>query len=340
MKIKKILAVILCAVMLISATGCGAAEDTGTAEAADDKETEAIATTTAAEAETTATTLAETTVLTTTAETEPPVTEPTTTASITTADNSNDTRSTKQKLDDIIAANPDVEIGYALYNADTNEYLFHFNDEMEINVSGEVSIYWLYLILERDDLDSDFVIGPFIDTLDDGAYVKITYEDSYVYDSYIGGAVELKAEDLINYYFYDGDEAAKWSLERNSPLTYGGAVVVADNRVEIMERDSLKKSSIPEYLAKWININKFLNEDSEDSEFLRDLLANTDRDSFFYEGTGIVSVHAGDQINTEYYDTGVVTVNDVDYIYVIYTKNADSADIVRDISRYFYDEVK
>jgi hypothetical protein len=322
---KKLISIFLTtAISLCLFTACGQTEPEITETAPET----AIVTTTTATPETALTTIAETTILTTTAETTPPETEPTTTASITTADNSSDTRSTEQKLDDIIAANPGVEIGYALYNADTNKYLFHYNDEMEIDVSCEVPVYWLYLILEDNNLETEFPI-----------YLEEKYDDSYFYELYDEGEIWFKIGDVINYYFNDSDEAAKAALKRVLPIVYGDSIDVGSIRIRIMENDSLEKSSISKYVAKWININSFLKEDSEEAEFFGESLTNNDRDSFFYEGTGVLTVHAGDMINSDCYDTGIINVGGTDYIFVIYTRNAGSADIVREISRYFYDDL-
>jgi hypothetical protein len=326
MRTEKILhrAIAVLSFMIIMLAGCGQTEEAITTTAAET----AIVTTTTAAPEITVTTLAETTILTTTAETTPPETEPTTTASITTADNSSDTRSTEQKLSDIITANPNVEIGYALYNADSNKYLYHYNDEMEIDVSGEVPVYWLYRVLNRNELESE--ISPY--------FGKDVYEDSYVYNSYESGEISwFSVKDLIDYYFNEGDEGAKITLEIKMPMTYNEFVEVSGNVVEVEKKDSIDKSTVTQYVAKWISLNKFFNSNSEEAKFLKELFTNNDRDSFFYEGTGVLTVHAGDKIGSDCYDTGIINVGGTDYIFVIYTRNAESADIVREISRYFYD---
>jgi hypothetical protein len=301
-------------------------------------------TTTAETTTTTVTTTAQTTALTTTAETEPPETEPTTTASITTADNSSDTRSTQQKLDDIIVANPDVLIGYALYNADTNKYLYHYNDDMEINMSGEIPTYWLYLLMKKSKTEPK--VSPY--------FGKEVYENSYVYNLfYKDGQMWFRLDDLINYYFYDGDLGAKAALETKIPLGYGKSIKVNGENIYVNSEKDTKNPTITENIAKWLFVNEFLNENSEESDFLKNLLSNNDRDSFFYEGTGVLVPHAGDEIEdlyyddetvkttkvTQFYDTGIIEADGTDYIFVIYTQNTDSADIVRDISRYFYEEV-
>jgi hypothetical protein len=324
---KKLISIFLtAAICLCLFTACGQTEPEITETAPET----AIVTTTTASPEVAVTTPTETTILTTTTETTPPETEPTTTASITTADNSSDTRSTQQKLDDIIAANPDVEIGYALYNPNTNKYLYHYNDEMEIDVSGEVPVYWLYMVLEQNVLESE--VRAYLEEKDE-------YSNSYIYELYMQEVYQFKVIDLINYYYYDEDLAAKRTLERREPLTYGAGINIEDVRVHIRENDSLDKSSILEYLAKWVNMSDFLNVDSEEAQFFSELLTNNDRDSFFYEGTGVLVPHVGDEIDGQFYDTGVIKADGVDYIYVIYTKNTESADIVREISRYFYDDL-
>jgi hypothetical protein len=317
--IKKVLS---CVMFVVILSACG---NTDVADVV----TEEFATTTQQTEITTTTTTAETTIQTTTAETEPPETEPTTTASITTADNSSDTRTTQQKLDDVIAANPDVEIGYALYNADTNQYLYHYNDEMEIDVSGEVPIYWLYRILDRNELEEKVLAN----------FEVTTYENSYIVELYLQEEWWFKVVDLINYYFYEQDAGAKATLERRVPLGYSNYIDVNGETIRITEKDGTERSSITQYIAKWLFVNEFLSENSEESEFLKELLTNSDRDSYFYEGTGIMPVHVGDEINSQCYDTGVVTANGTDYIYVIYTKDASSQDIVKDISRILYESI-
>jgi hypothetical protein len=329
MRTKKILhrAIAVIAAVIMVLAGCGQTEETVTETAA---ETAIETTTTAATLETTLTTIAETTILTTTAETTPPETEPTTTASITTADNSSDTRSTEQKLSDIIAANPDVEIGYALYNPDTNKYLFHYNEEMEIDVSGEIPVYWLYVTLSYDGLETK--ISP--------RFGKDVLENSYVYDSYKSGEVSrFSVKDLIDYYFNEGDEGAKRTLEIKSPLVFRRTTEVNGNVVWIDTENCVDESTVTQYIAKWIDVNDFFMNNSEESEYLKELLTNNNRDSFFYEGTGVLTVHAGDKIGSDCYDTGIIEVGGTDYIFVIYTRNAGSADIVREISRYFYDDL-
>jgi hypothetical protein len=329
MRTEKILhrAIAVLSAMIIVLAGCGQTEEAITETA---PETAIVTTTTTAAPETTLTTIEETTILTTTAETTPPETEPTTTASITTSDNSSDTRSTEQKLSDIIADNPDVEIGYALYNPDANKYLFHYNEEMEIDVSGEVPAYWLYRVLNRNELES--MLFP--------RFGKDVYEDSYVYNSYKSGeAIGFSVKDLIDYYFNEGDEGAKITLEIKMPITYSELVEVSGNVVEVGKKDSIDKSTVTQYIAKWISLNKFFNSNSEEAKFLKEMFTNNDRDSFFYEGTGILTVHAGDMINSDCYDTGIINAGGTDYIFVIYTRNAGSADIVREISRYFYDDL-
>jgi hypothetical protein len=327
---KKLISIFLTAVITLSLlTACQNAEpeitETVTTVATERNLTE----TTTSEATTVATeeTTPEQTEVTTTV---PPETEATTTASVTTADNSSDTRTTQQKLDDVIAANSNVEIGYALYNADTNKYLYHYNDEMEIDVSGEVLIHWLYMILEDNSLESK--IFP--------RFGKDVYENSYVYNSYKSGeAIGFSVKDLIDYYFNERDEGAKRTLEIELPIGYSQLVEVNGDVVRVGKKDSIDKSTVTQYIAKWIDVNEFFKKNSEESEFLRELLTNNDRDSFFYEGTGVLTVHAGDIINSDCYDTGIIEVGGTDYIFVIYTKNAESADIVREISRYFYDDL-
>jgi hypothetical protein len=278
-----------------------------------------------------------TTEVTTAVTTAPPRTEVTTTAPktapavvpVTTADNSNDTRSTQQKLDDIIAANPNVEIGYALYNADTSKYLYHYNDELQIDVSGEVPIYWLYRLLDREGAETRVPVN----------FREETYENSYIFKLSEEGQMRFEIGDLINYYFYDQDAGAKAGLEMQVPLVYEKDISVNGNVMWITEKDGTEKSSITQYIAKWVAVNDFVMGSSGDSKFLKNLLRNSDRNSYFYKGTGVLTVHAGDKIGKDYYDTGLLTVNGVDYIYVIYTKNTNSSDIVEDISRYYYDDL-
>jgi hypothetical protein len=355
MRTKKILhrAIAVLSAVIIVLAGCGQTEEAITETAPET----AIVTTTTAVPETSLITIAETTIITTTAETIVTETEAATEAEtqktteakteattiatttspkttpavvpVTTADNSGDTRSTQQKLDDIIAANPNVEIGYALYNTDTDKYLFHYNDEMEIDVSGEVPIYWLYLLLESNEVEKEVMAN----------FRKQSYDNSYVFDAYSDGEYWFKIGDLINYYFYDQDLGSKATLEREIPLVYGKNININGNIVWIREKDGTEKSSITEYIAKWIAVNEFVNENSDESKFFNKLLKNSDRDSFFYEGTGVLTVHAGDKIGSDCYDTGIINVGGTDYIFVIYTRNAGSADIVREISRFFYDDL-
>jgi hypothetical protein len=353
MRTEKILhrAIAVLSAVIIMLAGCGQTEEAITETAAET----AIVTTTAAP-ETSLTTIEETTILTTTTEitaettvseteaetqnTTEAETEATTLATttaqkttpavpVTTADNSGDTRSTEQKLSDIIAANPNVEIGYALYNADTDKYLFHYNDEMEIDVSGEVPVYWLYITLDNNGLGAELRAG----------LAGKTYENSYVFNLYQEGQRFFIIDDLINYYFYDQDLGAKAALERQQPLRYSGGIKVNENVVWIDEIDGSEKSSITKYVANWVAVKEHMDENSEETKFLNKLLKNSDRDSFFYEGTGVLTVHAGDKIGSDCYDTGIINVVGTDYIFVIYTRNAGSADIVREISRYFYDDL-
>jgi hypothetical protein len=350
---KKLISIFLAtAISLCLFTACGQTEETVTETAPET----AIVTTTTGATETALTTIAETTILTITAETiateieiesetetqntteaetEASIlattTEPKTTPAvpITTAYNTGDTRSTEQKLDDIIAANPNVEIGYALYNTDTEKYLFHYNDEMEIDVSGEVPIYWLYRLLDREGAETKTAV----------AFGKEVYDNSYVYTLTEEGQFWFKLSDLVNYYFYDSDAGAKGALEILLPIIYRKTIKVNNESIVITEKDSVEKSSIPQYIAKWVAVNEFVNENSDESKYFNKLLKNSDRDSFFYEGTGVLTVHAGDKIGSDCYDTGIINVGGTDYIFVIYTRNAGSADIVREISRYFYDDL-
>jgi hypothetical protein len=332
MRTEKILhrAIAVLSAVIMVLTGCGQTEETVTETA---PETAIVTTTTAAQ-ETTLTTLAETTILTTTAETTPPETEPTTTASITTADNSSDTRSTEKKLSDIIAANPNVEIGYALFNTDTNKYLFHYNEEMEIDPSGEIPPYYLYIVLDQEGLKAERVI----------VLRGNSYEPTDIYLKYEEGQLFFTVGELVESYFYNNDSAAREGLLMQKPFVYENIVKELDPSIRIENRHGTEKCNVTQFLAQWIVINKWLVDDKNEADvdnidYLKKLLSNTNRNSYFYEGTGIQAVHSGNKNGSQYYDTGVVTVNSVDYIYVIYTKNAKSADIVREISLYFYDDL-
>jgi hypothetical protein len=355
MRTEKILhrAIAVMAAVIMVLAGCGQTEEAITTTAAE----AAIITTTTAAPEVALTTIVEATILTTTAETIATETEaeteietqntteaeteattiatttsPKTTPAVvpvTTADNSGDTRSTEQKLSDIIAANPNVEIGYALYNADTEKYLFHYNDELEIDVSGEVPIYWLYRLLDRNEVEKEVMAN----------FRKQTYDNSYVFDAYSDGEYWFKIGDLLNYYFFNQDAGAKATLEREIPLIYDKDIKLSGNVIWITQKDGTEKSSITKYVAKWVAVNEFVNENSDESKYFNKLLTNSDRDSFFYEGTGVLTVHAGDKIGSDCYDTGIINVGSTDYIFVIYTRNAGSADIVREISRCFYDDL-
>ncbi|MDR0992083.1 MAG: hypothetical protein LBL87_04180 [Ruminococcus sp.] len=339
---KKLISTLLATVISLSLfSACEKAEPT----IAETIPETAIVTTTTVAPETTATTLAETTILTTTAETTiltttaattietaPPETEPTTTASITTADNSSDTRTTQQKLDNIIAANPDVEIGYALYNADTNEYLFHFNDEMTADLSKDPNMYWIFRILDQNELYSENRFH---------SRAHVSEGNSPLYDLYKNGQKRFTIHDYIYYFFYYSDMDAREMLSILEPITYSRTVTVGGKTILVKSRHS-SISSVTQGLAQWADMYEFISTGSDEGKFLKELLSGTDNKAYFYEGTGVSALHFGDNSNetSEIYDTGLFNANGNDYIFVIYTRNADSADIVRDISRYFYDEVK
>jgi hypothetical protein len=85
-----------------------------------------------------------------------------------------------------------------------------------------------------------------------------------------------------------------------------------------------------------------LNSNTEEANFFKELLFNTDNNSYFYEGTGIVTIHSGGISETgDCYDTGIVTISGTDYMYVIYAKKTTETreDILKDISAIFYDDI-
>jgi hypothetical protein len=276
--------------------------------------------------ETTTTKTLETEATTTVPETEA------TTASVTTADNSSDTRSTQQKLDDIIAANPDVEIGYALveadYNRDYYNALFSFKPDSKIPYTDiedfDIIIDSLrFGIVDRQEVFMDeHHIGP-EDTVNLDSEMCRLYREE--------GKWDFRFKEVVNY-LLQGDTEAKALLKELYSYTKG------DN--ETIESFYKMWGRVSADIDAWHEMEY----KKENAPYLIELLSNTDRNAFFYEGTGVVVAHWGNT-NTDtgtVLDSGLITINDKDYVFVILTRSEWGhlrTDLVSDISRILYESI-
>jgi hypothetical protein len=335
---KTILSVILC-ILTLSACGGAATVSTDTTTAASVTE----ATTTTTESTTTTTEAATTVTVSKTEETtttNPTETEPTTTASITTADNSSDTRTTQQKLNDLIAANPDVEIGYAFINADTQEKLFLYNMNMEVDVSGFPEPYWISKAIDEETSINNY-LGYLNDPVEDNNSIIYTlHEEEGVWD--------FPFDDVVRYYVLDGDVNARKILmlwHNDEGLNYPTGLTAKEYGIKFLVAKSVFNSStVIEKLAQWKDnyerLVRWETADTEKIDLFTELFSNIDNFSYFYEGTGKQVIHSGGSSDDsgECWDTGLVSVDGSDYIFVIYVKAAKTReDIVRDISRIMYE---
>jgi hypothetical protein len=337
MMIKRIFALILSvALCCLTLAGCEKADETPavtapatTAVLETETVTEAAAVTTAVSPTETA---AETPTETTPPETTVPETEATTTASITTADNSSDTRTSQQKLDDLIAANPDVEIGYALveanFNSDYYNALFSYNLESKIPYADtEDFVILADSLLNKGNLDGNegFLdeqhIGP-EDTVNSDSEMCRLYREE--------GKWKFKFKEVVNY-FLQGDEEAKAFLK----YLYNYSTV--DNvTVEFFYKEW-------ERVSDSIRFWQESEDRKENAPYVTGIFSNTDRNAFFYEGTGVVVTHWGN-INADtgvVLDSGLITINDKDIVFVILARSESGdlrTDLVSDISRILYDD--
>jgi hypothetical protein len=288
--------------------------------------------------ETTATTPAETTTV--------PETEATTTASITTADNSSDTRTTQQKLDDLIAANPDVEIGYALVKApktresDVEAVLTH-NLNMSLDMSDEIMPYAVFWPL----FDGNYLSDEFLYM--QRYHVDSPDNNSEVYKKYEEGVKSFYSlAELISMYVnnddMDVDNWMKLALLPNENLNRGSDVL--GQRIDVKYENVFKRVTSSELVWQWKELYRytFIDGYADEDKFMRNLLTTTN-EAYFYDGTGNVAMHLGDSNdNGECYDSGIFNVNGEVYIFVIYTKNSATearTDLVSEISRILYDDV-